>query len=542
MIKPLVHIFFIMLFSSLGNLAFSEISITPKDSFLIQEGLVTQLQEHIQIQEGNNRIGYIEIADRSSSISQATWLYVKSAIDFYKKNKPDFILLKLNTPGGEVFASQKIGDALKELDVQLGIPTVAYIDNWAISAGALIAYSCRFIVATEDASMGAAEPVLVGESGEMKSASEKVNSAIRTDFANRARFFGRNPDIAEAMVDKDLILVERNGKVIRLDSEDEIIKTGDAKDKIISAKGKLLTLSAEEMFRFGVADIVLKSRKLNAITEDEKRAGVWAFSKELLSEAPFFKEIPNAFIHAYRMDWKTQFFYILASPMVASLLMLGLIVGFYLEFTTPGFGFPGTLALTCLILIILSSFSLEIASSLELILLVAGIVLFILEFALLPTGGLLAFIGALFFLGGLLGLLLPGIGGVDYEFDTNTFNAAGEAVMSKLGLFSATLIASFAIIALISRFITPRLMGVSKFVLQGHEQDAKNGYVAGIDPLTLPKLGERGKVLSTLRPAGKIQIGEKIFDAMTTGTYIEKGESIVIERVDGNILYVARED
>ena len=80
-------------------------------------------------------------------------------MDYYKKNPPLFLILELNTPGGEVFTAQKISDALKELDTQMDIPVVAYINTWAISAGAMIAYSCRYIAIVNDSSMGAAEPV-----------------------------------------------------------------------------------------------------------------------------------------------------------------------------------------------------------------------------------------------------------------------------------------------------------------------------------------------------------------------------------------------
>ena len=85
--------------------------------------------------------------------------------------------------------------------------------------------------------MGAAEPLTM-EGQKMEVASEKVNSALRADFANRASFFGRNPHIAEAMVDKDIILVLREGAIVRLDSDDQIHK-GDHPDQVISPKGKL---------------------------------------------------------------------------------------------------------------------------------------------------------------------------------------------------------------------------------------------------------------------------------------------------------------
>ncbi len=41
-------------------------------------------------------------------------------------------------------------------------------------AGAMLAYSCRYIATSKDGSMGAAEPVIMGEGGQMQSASEKI--------------------------------------------------------------------------------------------------------------------------------------------------------------------------------------------------------------------------------------------------------------------------------------------------------------------------------------------------------------------------------
>ena len=143
--------------------------------------------------DGPNHIGHIAIKDHSTSISQATWIYVKTALDAYKKSKPIFIILELDTPGGEVFAAQKISDALKELDIQYEIPVVTFINNWAISAGAMLAYSTRFITITKDAAMGAAEPIQAGIEGKTETASEKVNSALRQTLRIVLSFLGGIP-------------------------------------------------------------------------------------------------------------------------------------------------------------------------------------------------------------------------------------------------------------------------------------------------------------------------------------------------------------
>jgi len=496
-----------------------------------------RLKQHIHFDTHNqNIIGHLYIGGHSSEINESTWLYVKSALDHYKELKPIFVILELNTPGGEIFAAQKISNALKELDTQSNIPVVAYINNWAISAGALLAYSCRFIAIARDASMGAAEPVMMDSSGKLETASEKVNSAIRADFANNARFFDRDPLIAEAMVDKDVILVQRQGKVIKLDNESQIHLSGPDPDVVISPKGKLLTLDSEQLLALGVADILVPPVKTEPITAEEREKGKWPASKSALFHAPFFEHIPNAVIDSYKMDWKTHFFAILASPMVSSLLFLGFLLGLYLEITTPGIGVAGTLAFTCLFLIVLSSFALEIANWLELIFLVAGLGILLVELFVLPTFGLLGIIGLIFFLIGLFGMMLPGIGSISFEFDTKTLNAAGKAFFERLAWLCGTLVVAFILMAIIGRFVTPRLPGFSRFVLRGREQ---NGYIAFDSPESLPIPGSKGEVTSTLRPSGKVLINDVLYDAISSGELIEKGTSVIVIRLEGGTIVVS---
>jgi membrane-bound serine protease (ClpP class) len=523
MVKAFRFIFYCLFL--LNSQLFSEEAVSTLD-------LNLQLREQIKFKtDATNHVGHILIDDRTNGISDSTWLYVKKALDQYRESKPIFIILELNTPGGEVYAAQKISDALKEMDIQSDIPIVTFINNWAISAGAMLAYSTRFITITKDASMGAAEPVLSTQTGEMKEASEKINSAMRADFANRARYFDRNPYIAEGMVDKDIILVKRDGQIIKVDAENQIKTT----DTLIKAKGKLLTLNAQQLMEDKVANILLSPTKLPFITEQERDAGKWPGEKMLLFQAPFFKEIPNVEIDSYRMDWKTKFFVFLANPFVASLLVLGLMLGFYMEMSHPGLGFPAGLALICLFLIILSNLSLQIANWLEVIFLLTGLLIIMVDLFLLPTFGLLGFVGVLLFLGGLFAMMLPGLNSVNFDYDTSTFNAAGIVFIERLALLCATLLFGILLMILIGRYITPKLGAWSKLVLTGHEQE---GYVAGWNPEKLPKVGTAGEVTSTLRPAGKVTIGDDIYDAITDGIFLEKGTAIVIKRIEGSVLVV----
>lgn len=502
-----------------------------------------KLKEHIRFNpQGENRIGWIVIDDRQSGISQATALYVKAALDYYKKNKPIFIVLELNTPGGEVYAAQKISDALKEMDTQLNVPIVAYINNWAISAGAMLAYSSRFITVVKDGSMGAAEPVLAQQTGEMKEASEKVNSALRADFANRASFFDRNPLLAEAMVDKDLILVMRHGKITKLDREDQIRKSGPEPDILISPKGKLLTLNSEQLLKYQVADVLVPPSKTEFLSSEKRKEGLWPAKSSQLFHAPFFDEIPNAVIDEYQMDWKTRFFAILAHPMVSSMLFLGLMLGLYMEISNPGLMLPGTVAVISLFFIVLSSFAQEIGNILEVILLFSGILMLLVEVFLLPSFGLIGIAGILFFFAGLFGLMLPGIGAIDFEVDTQTLNAAGEAFFERLAWLSLTILIGTFLIIILSRYLLPSFNLWNRFVLKGNEQDASEGYVAGLELKDMPSKGTKGEVLATLRPAGKVLINNQVFDAMSSGGYVEKGEKVTVVGVESSTLLVKVED
>ena len=307
---------------------------------------------------------------------------------------------------------------------------------------------------------------------------------------------------------------------------------------IISPKGKLLTLNASELIKYGVADLILQPAKLVPITGEEEAKGQWPADKTLLFTYPYFKNIVHATIDEYQMDWKTRFFVFLAQPAVSSILFLGLMIGFYMEMSTPGFGLAGTVAVTCLFFIILSSLSLQIASWLELILLLAGISILFVEVFVLPTFGLLGFIGIVFFLAGLFGMMLPGIGQMSFEFDTQTFNAAGEFVLERLAWLCGALLIGLGVIVALARYLTPSFAGFRRFVLTGHEQE---GYRAGESPESLPAIGTKGTVLSTLRPAGKVKVDDRIFDAISRGILIEKGESIVVDQIDGNTLVVKKE-
>src|SRR5512145_2404793 len=137
------------------------------------------------------------------------------------------VILGINTVGGRVDAAVQIRDAL----LRARVPTVAFVNKRAISAGALISLAAEKLVMADGGTIGAATPVKMGQPGAAaQPVEEKTVSYVRKEFRATAEARKRPPLVAEAMVDAD---VEIPGLI---------------------QKGKLLTLTTDEALKHKVAD------------------------------------------------------------------------------------------------------------------------------------------------------------------------------------------------------------------------------------------------------------------------------------------------
>ena len=496
----------------------------PSDEPAVLVGKEASFQ-HIHLTP-HSTIGRLIINDRKSGISEATWIYVKAAIDRFIQEKPACVILELNTPGGEVFAAQRISHALRSLDTKHGIPVIAYVNNWAISAGAMLAYSCRYIVVAPDASMGAATPVFQTSEG-MEVAPEKVNSALRTDFANRASFFDRNPDIARAMVDSDVVLVRRGGKIMALVSEDEILKDPAAKDEILSPKGKLLTLTAEQMRAYGVADWVIP--KEAAGTPDEDIDGVIPISETPFRTIPGFSAFSDVPVETFQMDMKTTLVSILASPVVSSILVFVAFVCFYIEMSAPGVSLPGIVGGIAVFLLLVGSFAQEAITWFEPLCIMIGLGVIALELTFFPTLGVLLVVGGALVFFGTVSLVIPGIESV--RFEGEALNAAGEYVLYRLGWLSGAFLLAVVVIVLLGRYLSLKTLRISGIILENEPPQLF------IEPPRIAP-GDEAVVIAALRPAGKIEYKTRLFDAVSGSRYIEEGTRVRVIEVRGSDVFV----
>jgi membrane-bound ClpP family serine protease len=93
------------------------------------------------------------------------------------------VILEINTFGGRVDAEVLIRDAL----LNAKVPTVAFINKRAISAGALIALAAEKIIMGDGGTIGAATPVQAGQpGGAAQPVEEKTVSYVRKEFRSTA--------------------------------------------------------------------------------------------------------------------------------------------------------------------------------------------------------------------------------------------------------------------------------------------------------------------------------------------------------------------
>jgi membrane-bound serine protease (ClpP class) len=356
------------------------------------------------------------------------------------------------------------------------VKSIAFIDTRAISAGALISLATNVIVMAPGGTIGAATPVQSSGAGEATPVSEKTVSYVRKEFSATAESRGRDTLVAEAMVDADVVIPG------------------------VTNRGKLLTLTTTEALKLGIAD----------------------FEASTLEAALGQLGLKDAEVRSTQVNWAEEVVRFLTNPIVSSLLVTIAMVGIIVEIRTPGFGIPGALGLMSLGLFLWGHWLVSLAGWEEFLLMGAGIVLLLIEALVIPGFGVAGILGLLALLGG---LILSTVG------DGATFPSM-IAAASRLGL---SLVVAIIVSLLMLRFLPKTKMGRHLVLQTG--LDAGSGFTS--EPASDHELvGRLGVAVSSLRPAGIADIDGKRIDVVSDGEYIDPGEPICVDRVDGNRVVV----
>ncbi|MEQ9147914.1 MAG: NfeD family protein, partial [Cytophagales bacterium] len=314
-------------------------------------------------------------------------------------------------------------------------------------------------------------------------APDKYQSFMRSIMRSTAETKGRDPKIAEAMVDEK----------INLDS--------------VSPEGTVLTFTVDEAIENDYCEA--KVRSIEEILE----LNGWE----------------NAEIIEFEVDSAEKIISIFLNPVISSVLILIIVGGIYFELQTPGVGFPILASLIAAILYFIPFYLNGLAANWEILMFAIGIVLLILEVFVIPGFGIAGIAGLTFTIGGLV-LVMLNNDWLDFTFVPNTDIFISLASILA-GLFGAIILMFIGGVRLSQSNMFKRIALETTF-------ERSQGYSSNFKTMSLQ--GKKGKAHTILRPSGKVIIDDEIYDAYSRGEHIDQGSDIVVVSEEGTSLKVKK--
>jgi len=418
----------------------------------------------------------VMVMDIKDEIDPRMLRYVKLALENAEKIKADYVIVDMDTYGGVLTDAKEIVDLIMDFKK----PIWVFINSDAASAGALISIACDSIYMSPGATIGAAT-VVEGAGG--KAAPDKYQAYMRGIMRSTAEKNGRDPRIAEGMVDERIVI----------DS--------------IKQEGRVITFTTKEALKYGFCEAQLES-----IPEILKR-----------------NKIENYDLETFQLGAIEKIIAFVINPFISGILILVILGGIYFELQTPGVGFPLFAALTALVLYLVPYYLNGLAEYWEIIALFVGILLLMAEIFVIPGFGVAGIAGITLTV---VSMILIMLNNDFFNFELVPIGDIMKATFAALGGISGGILLLF--------FGGAKLTETKAFqrlALTDTQQSSKGFSVNTSNPTML---GKTGTAHTVLRPSGKVFIDEQVYDAFTRGEYVEKGDAIEVIGTEGVTLRVRK--
>jgi len=441
----------------------------------------------------SNRVYVIPV---EGPINDAVLYLVRRGAEEAEKVGAQAIVFEMDTPGGAVNTTEEI---LKNI-ADISVPTYTFVKYNAISAGAIIAVATDKIFMRPGSKIGDAMPIVPGQNLE-EAEREKVEAYVDTLIRGLGEKTGRDPELLSCMV--------------RRQNEYKIGK------ETISEEGELLTLTNNE-----AAQIYGKGKNAKPLLSD----GTVDTLEDMLEAV----ELEGAEIVNMEITWAERLFQRIA---LISPLLIGLgIMGIWAAIYNPGLTIPALIFSTCCFIVFFFGHHVAgLAGHEEAVIFVIGIVLLIVEVAVIPGFGLAGLTGIMLVMGALLAAMvqtypgsLPGSGALPLLPKISDLKTPLQGL-------SIAVIGSGLGVAVLARYI-PRTRRFQSAFVQREVLDKAEGYQASHD--TSQWVGQEGTARSDLRPAGRAQFGEDHLDVITEGNFIDAGTPVRIIKAQGSRIFV----
>jgi len=430
----------------------------------------------------------------------------------------DVIVIRIDSPGGYLSTTMELVQMLERAD---DVETVAFIEHEAISGAALTALAADRIVMHPDAKLGDAGVIVEGEDSAFRYAPEKVRSSLVQQVRTIAETAGRPPALAEAMVDKDISVVEvtdpeTGERRFLTNHEWEAVRDqaawGEPRPVIEAKPNTFLTVNGRRAVELGLA--------ASNVADTEELAERLAVEGDLV---------------VLRQSGADTLILILNNPFVTGLLLFLGLMALLFELSAPGIGIGGLLSIFCFGLFFWSRFLGGTAGWLEVVLFAMGLIFIGMEVFVIPGFGVAGLGGTVMLIASLVmasrHVILP-----ESSRDLQQFG-------TELGTVLVALLA-FLIAAIFLSQHLGRVPGLSRLALEppslspvGAGEAGLAGGVAagGGEPPGWNRvaIGDVGRTLSPLRPSGKAQFGDALVDVSTEGDFVDHDQPIRVWKRQG---------
>ncbi|MDZ7743930.1 MAG: NfeD family protein [Bacteroidota bacterium] len=416
--------------------------------------------------------------DIKEEIAPPVWRMTQKAFEQAKDTNADLVLIHMNTYGGMLESA----DSIRTIILQSEIPVYVFIDNNAASAGALISIACDSIYMRKGGSIGAA--TVVNQTGEAMP--DKYQSYMRSMMRSTAEAAGRDPEIAQAMVDPRIAIPN------------------------VIDSGKVLTFTTSEAIKYGFCE-----GEAENIREVLAKAGIEDY--EIIEQ---------------RISGIDKIIGFLISPMISGILIMIIIGGIYFELQSPGLGFPSAAAVLAALLYFAPLYIEGLAANWEILIFIVGLVLIAVEIFAIPGFGIPGITGITLLV---TALALSLVGNVGFDFSYVPFNEIVKAFFLVIvSIFLAIIGALFA---------TRKMLTTTAFgnLALADVQRKEDGFTFS-DKLYVSVIGKEGVAKTVLRPSGKVLIDDEVYDATALSGFIDKGSPIIVrDYVNGQLMVRKKE-
>ncbi len=418
--------------------------------------------------------------------------------------KKDFNLLCIfiNSAGGSIDQSRRLATEIASLGKD--VRSVAIVQREARADAGIIAWACDDLIIWDTAQ--------IGGQGDAKTLSANDRETLRAPLEQIAQMRQRTWSLPLSMIDPQTQLWPYQ----RVGSADQLF------------------LSPEEWNQLPEKEDWERGANMLNVSQgiDAKTAAQIGLATHVVQNLEEFKSLYQyeGELRSVQSNWALNAIEWLADPRLSALLLFVAMFALMIEFSSPGLGLPGFIAIVCFVLYFWSNFLHGNATGLEICLFVAGIICVLLEVFVAPGTMVFGLGGGLMIVASLI------LASQTFVFPSNAYQLRQMPI--SLTIFTVGIAGGITAIGLIRRFL-PDTPYFNRMILKPPQNEELEERQVREQLVAWAHLsGKRGTTTTALFPSGKAIFGDEMVDVASAGEMIPKGASVIVVEVLGSRVLV----